>query len=239
MAASKKTTKKGKGTSLALTRNAEKVAKRAARDAEAEARGLLDEIRDKQRTIASAFYDIGVALKALTAPRLYGALGYKSFEAMTTKELGMSAAKALQLIAIPTQLTRKRALSLGQSKSAALIELAAATPEPDTAEALAKGTVVVRGHHAPIRPSTMSVRAIQQAARVERRSHRKDVDDESPVAAAEAWIERATKALAAVDPHGELSLKNMRRKGEAPQLELVVRCAFEHRAAVARVLRGA
>ncbi len=105
--------------------------------------------------MASAFYDVGVAPKALSAPRLYGALGYKSFEAMTTKELGLSAAKALQLLAIPTQLTRKRALSLGQSKSAALIELATATPEPDTAEELAKGTVVVRGPRTdtpPVRP---------------------------------------------------------------------------------------
>lgn len=237
--AARKPVKKAKLTSLSLTRNAEKVAKRAARDAAAEARGLLDEVRDKQRTIASAFYDIGVALKALSSPRLYRALGYPSFAALTVKELGISLAKAEQLIAIPTQLTRRRALSLGQSKSAALIELAAATPEPDTAEQLANGTVVVRGHHEPLRPARMSARAIQQAARVERRSHRKDVGEGAPFAVAEAWVERANEALRAVDPHGEISLKNMRRKGEAPEVELVVRCAFEHRAAVARVLRGA
>ena len=220
-----------------LTRNAAKKASAAAKTAAAEARTILDEIREKKRQIEDAFYDIGVALTTLSQKRLYSALGHRSFGAMVESELGIALATAKRLMAIPKQLTRKRALSLGQSKSLALIRLAAATPERDTAEELARGTVTVRGHRAPIRPGKMSAREIERAVRTERSAHRSESKRpaDAALARAEEWAKRAEAKLRTSDPTARVSLKQGRRDGE-PTLAIEVRCDFDRRAAASRAL---
>ena len=207
-------------------------ARAARRDALAEARALVADIREKKRQIADAFYDIGVALEKLSAPRLYGALGYESFKALASKELELSAATAYRLMSIPDHLTRKCAAGLGQSKALALIELAAATPEPDTAETLARGKTRVRGHAAPIEPGKMSARAIQRAAGTERRSHRKKADGATE---ATAWAAKAKGRLAALG--ATLELAEVRR-GRTKGFEVVIRCPFDALRGLSKVLSG-
>jgi len=217
-----------------LARNAQKKATAAARAAAAEAKALVAEVREKKRQIEDAFYDMGVALTALSQPRLYTALGHSTFAALVEKELGMALGTVKRLIAIPKELTRKRALTLGQSKSLALIRLAAATPESDTAEQLARGTTRVPGHRAPIRPGKMSAREIERAAKTERSAHRSRSKRpaDSLLAEAEGWAERATKKLKGV---AKFSVKQLRRDG-AISLGLVVECAFADRAKLVKVL---
>ncbi len=240
-APAKKASKKA-SVPVALAERAARTATRAARGAAAEARVLLDEIREKRRQIEDAFYDIGAALAKLAAPRLYTALGHASFAALAQKELGFSAVTAEKLIAITKNLTRRRALSLGQTKSLALIRLAAATPEADTAEELARGKITVRGHRRPIAPGKMSARQIEQAARVERRAHaKKPTGAGAPsdgLAEAEAWAARANARLEKVDAHARVEVKRMRRRAETTAIELVIRCGFDHREALARALGG-
>ncbi len=207
-------------------------ARAAQRNALAEARALVADIREKKRQIADAFYDIGVALKKLAAPRLYAALGYASFDALASKELELSRATAYRLMSIPDQLTRKRAVALGQSKALALIELAAATPEADTAETLARGKTRVRGHAAPIEPGKMSARAIHRAAGTERRSHRKKEDVATE---ATAWAAKAKARLSRFGATLELAeVRHGRKKG----YEVVIRCPFDAVGALANALAG-
>lgn len=201
-------------------------ARAARRDAAVEARALVADITEKKRQISDAFYDIGVALEKLATPRLYAALGYASFEALAKHELELSRTVAYRLMAIPAQLTRKRALALGQTKALALIELAAATPESDTAEELAKGKVTVRGHRTPIEPRKMTSRAILRAAQVERRSHGKRVPAEVE---AQKWAEARNKRLTKLG--AELSVA---AKGKT--VVLTLRCPFERVGEVAQLL---
>ncbi len=217
-----------------LARNAQKKATAAARAAAAEAKALVAEIQEKKRQIEDAFYDMGVALTALSQPRLYTALGHSSFAALVENELGMALGTVKRLIAIPKELTRKRALGLGQSKSLALIRLAAATPEPDTAEQLARGRTRVRGHRTPIRPGKMSAREIERAAKTERSAHRSKSKRpaDSLLTEAEAWAERATAKLKGV---ATFSVKQRRRDGSLA-LGLVVECEFGDRSKLVKVL---
>ncbi|MBK7395736.1 MAG: hypothetical protein IPJ34_05375 [Myxococcales bacterium] len=201
-------------------------ARAARRDAVAEAKALIADVREKKRQISDAFYDIGVALKKLSTTRLYAALGYTSFEALAKGELDLSRTVAYRLMAIADQLTRKRAIELGQTRSLALIGLAAATPEADTAEELARGKVRVPGHHAPLEPGKMSAKAIQRAATVERRSHLKRSAVER---AAERWVTARRKKVARFGAEVVLEV----RKG---QTMVSLRCPFDAIAEVVAIL---
>ncbi len=196
---------------VALVKNATKVAKAARRTHEVRARELVAEVRDKLGLAASAFYDIGVALVELSAPTLVAALGYRSFGLLVKTELGISRDWAHEMMAVARGMKRSTAISLGLTRAAAVVELAAATPEHDTPEQLAKGKVVVRGHHAPLKPEQMSAREIRQAAQVERRSHKKkDVDDGS------TRVAELQALLVKKDPHASVTLVTTRPKGGTP-----------------------
>lgn len=217
---------KSKSKSLRRTDAVLRKARAARRDAVVEAKALIADVREKKRQISDAFYDIGVALKKLSTSRLYVALGYASFEALAKGELEFSRTVAYRLMAIADQLTRKRAIELGQTKALALIGLAAATPEADTAEELARGKVRVPGHHAPLEPGKMSAKAIQRAATVERRFHQKKSAAEKD---GERWVTARRKKLAR---HGaELALEVNKGK-----VNLSLRCPFEAIAEVIAIL---
>jgi hypothetical protein len=133
-------------------------------------------------------------------------------------------------MAVARGMKRSTALKLGAARAAAVVQLAAATPEDDTPEQVAKGGVRVRGHHAPVRPQEMSARAIQQAARVERRSHRTTKATDAGHAAAEARLAKVTARLRQRDAHATLELIVTRRRGEhaTPTVRLMASlAAFE------------
>ena len=148
----------------ALAQRAEAKSRASARVAREEAEELLAVVVSRRRAIAEAFYDVGQALTKLREPRLYHALGCKTFGELITTRLGLSLSRAGRLIAIAEQLTRARAIDLGQERSAALVQLARATSDEDSAETLARDGVILPGRTGRVSPSTLSVRDILGAA---------------------------------------------------------------------------
>jgi hypothetical protein len=226
--------KPAKPTPAGLVKNVAKVAARAKRTNATRAKELVALIREKLGAAAAAFYDVGAALTELSQPALVSSLGYRSFEALVKTELGFSMAQARKMMAVAGGMKRSTALSLGFTRAAAVVELASATPEDDTPEQLARGTVTVRGHHAPLRPERMTARAIQRAAQVERRSHlAKGAGADGEAGAADAALKRVAKLqarLAKKDPRAKAELVTVRPRGGTPTLTLklsVSLAAFE------------
>jgi hypothetical protein len=125
---------------LALAKRAEQeVAAKRAR-IEADGRADVDLILRRQARIAEDFYDIGEALARLKRDGVAEALGRGTFREVCEKDLSMSLTTAEELIAIVTHVPRKDALRMGQARARALIALASATPEADTAASLEKTT---------------------------------------------------------------------------------------------------
>jgi len=120
-------------------------------------------IRRRLATVVESFYDIGEALTEVLKKKLYAVGGHTSLEAYLAATKLMGVAQAMKLIAIVREVPREVALAAGPERSYALIGLAKATPEPDSAaELIASGTVA--GQPAAKAP----VRAITAAAKAER-----------------------------------------------------------------------
>jgi hypothetical protein len=208
----------------ALAKNALAVAERARKQNVVRARELVALVQEKIRVAAASFYEIGVALNELSQKPLFTALGYRSFEAMVRTELGFSIDKARELMDVAKGLKRTTALSLGATRAAAVIELTKATPADDTPEQVARGEVVVPGHHAPVRPKDMSAHAIERAASTVRKAHRprKGRDDD-----AEAWLAKLVAKLRKRDPHATGRLVKRQRKGETATTAVAIGASLE------------
>jgi hypothetical protein len=102
-----------------------------------EARADIALIHRRRQEITESFFDIGEALERLQPPEMAEVLGYSNFAELCEKELAMSPSKARQLIAIARGVKRSDAVLWGQDRAAALLALAEATPEPDSAALLA------------------------------------------------------------------------------------------------------
>ncbi len=120
-------------------------------------------VRRRLATVVESFYDIGEALTEILKKKLYAVGEHTSLEAYLTATKLIGIAQAMKLIAIVREVPREVALAAGPERSYALIGLAKATPEPDSAaELIASGTVA--GQPAAKAP----VRAITAAAKAER-----------------------------------------------------------------------
>lgn len=131
----------------------------------AEGRVDIELIKRRRQRIAEDFYDIGEALARLKRPGVAQALGHASFPDLCEAELGMSSAKASYLIAIVTHVPRAEATKLGQDRTVALLQLAEATPETDTAVDLAKGVLTLPGGE-QLHIARASAQQIRDAAKV-------------------------------------------------------------------------
>ncbi len=69
---------------------------------------------------------------------MVAALGRRSFAEVCEKDAGLSAVVAERLIAVVRSMTPEQALAMGQKKAMAMIDLAAATPDQDTAAGRAR-----------------------------------------------------------------------------------------------------
>jgi len=125
----------------ALARNAQKSAAQKRARLAGEARADIELIKARRQRIVEDFYDIGEALLRLKRPGVPEALGHKSFGDLCRVELDMSPAKAAQLIAVVNAIPRHEARALGQERAAALLALAEATPEDDSAGTLARSVL--------------------------------------------------------------------------------------------------
>lgn len=120
-------------------------------------------IRRRLVTVVESFYDVGEALAEVLRRKLYAAAEHASLEAWLKATKLLSVTQAMKLLAIVKHVPREQALAAGQERAYALIALASATPEPDTAaELIERGTV--DGQPAAQAP----VRAIVAAAKAQR-----------------------------------------------------------------------
>ena len=125
-----------------------------------EGRGHLAMVNTKLSQIEGCFYEVGGALRKLREPRVWGALGFESFEALVETVPNLSLPTANRLIRITEHYQEPTAIALTQSKAIALLTYVEATPEADDAESLASEDALVGG--LPI--SMQSVRGILEAA---------------------------------------------------------------------------
>ncbi|MBK6531586.1 MAG: hypothetical protein IPF99_18850 [Deltaproteobacteria bacterium] len=90
-------------------------------------------IRRRLATVVESFYDVGVALREILEKKLYAVKGHASLADYLTATKLVSLTQAEKLIAIVRRVPREEAMAAGQERAYALIALADATPEPDTA----------------------------------------------------------------------------------------------------------
>lgn len=141
----------------------QRLAKRAA--------DLVALVRRRRAEISDAFYDMGEALAELRRPEMVASLGVRTFAELCESKLGLSVSLALQLVEVVSKMTREQAVEMGQSKAIALIALANATPEADTAaELFAKGRVALPGGKR-IDTRAASARGVDRAAKRVRDAH--------------------------------------------------------------------
>ena len=131
-------------------------------------------IARRKNEITEAFYDIGEALAKLQNADMIRALGRRTFAEVCQKDARMSVATAERLIQIAGAMTREQALSMGQTKAMAMVSLAAATPEADTAAGLfLKKSVKLPGGRA-VSPRSATARELERAAAAIRHSRSDD-----------------------------------------------------------------
>lgn len=180
-----------------LAENAAAVAQRAQERRRAEARALIELIRRRTSAIAESFFDIGEALAKLRESKMYGALGYATFRALVEAELSISLAHSYKLMEIAVRVPRPEAVALGPARSAALLVLAKATPEPDSIITLLRDGVTLPGRRGRVDLKQLSTRELLRAARIERRAHvspkRRATD--ADLEQAQVWARRIQRLL--------------------------------------------
>lgn len=127
-------------------------------------------IQRRREQISDAFYEIGEALQRLSRNGVAKALGYESFETLCDERLGLSLTTASRLVSIVERVKREDAVRWGQEKTAALIEIANATPTGDTPGMLKLERIKLPNGHR-VDPERDSVRALKEAATELRRLH--------------------------------------------------------------------
>jgi hypothetical protein len=130
----------------------------------AEATALLALIARRKKEITEAFYDIGEALARLKDRALIAALGRPTFADVCSNDAGISISVAERLVAIVGAMTREQALAMGQKKAMAMVTLADATPDADTAVGLYRKKSVALPGGKTITPRTASANEIEEAA---------------------------------------------------------------------------
>ena len=121
------------------------------KSAKAHATDLLERVVVRKNDIARAFYDIGVSLTELHEKKLYGALGYDSFEDMLVDRQLMTVQYARRLIQVVAAFDRQQAQRLGPEKAYALVRYTARTKlADDPAEYIEEGFPVAGGKRRPI-----------------------------------------------------------------------------------------
>lgn len=153
----------------ALAKNAQKSAASKQQRLVSEGRADVALIHARKERISEDFFDIGEALVRLKRPGIAEALGYSGFVELCERELDMAPQKAAQLISIVKAIPREQARALGQERASALITLAEATPEDDTALSLATTTLTLPGGKT-LDLSKASTREIRDAAKAVRQA---------------------------------------------------------------------
>jgi len=228
----------------ALVKNAEKAAASKRERLATEARADISLIRARRERIVEDFYDIGEALVRLQRDGVAESIGYKRFADLCEAELEMSGQKAAQLIAIVKAMPREQARSLGQERASALLALAEATPEEDSAGSLALATLKLpSGKKLDLAKAT--TRQIREAAKAVRQT-RSDPTAKKARGTTTSAEDRATVAALedALQRHGvkEARVTAVAQPGRRANMRIErvpVACLAEVGKAVADVLKQA
>ena len=102
-----------------------------AKSGRSRANELLQFVERRKREITRAFYELGVALRELHEKKLWGALGYESFDAMLALREVMSGFQARKLIEVVRTFDREIASRLGAEKAYALARYVDRTKQDD------------------------------------------------------------------------------------------------------------
>ena len=136
-----------------------------AKQAKSQATDLVGKIVARKDDIARAFYDIGTALRELHEKKLYGSLGYDSFDEMLASENLMSGQYARRLVQVAASFDREQAQRLGSEKAYALVRYCARTKQDDDpAQYIMEGFPVAGGKRRPI--DEVAVREIAESTRI-------------------------------------------------------------------------
>jgi hypothetical protein len=160
--------------SAALVKRATAAADAKRNRLHAEACELLALIKRRKQEIGDAFYDIGEALARLGQKDMIGVLGRTSFAEVCEKDAGVSASTGRRLVEVFTSMTRDQAIAMGSKKAMAMVALAAATPEADTASGLYRKKSVALPGGRKIAPRSASANEIEEAATTLRHRRRGD-----------------------------------------------------------------
>ena len=97
---------------------------------------LIAEIERRRARIRKEFYEIGICLQQLAAPKIYAALGFASFGELLDGRGLLTRSQAYRLVAVVGGFTKEQALAIGAEKAYALTRYVAATPAEDVAAQL-------------------------------------------------------------------------------------------------------
>jgi hypothetical protein len=177
---SKTKTRAKKNTAPARGKVPPALAKRAHAAAEAklarlrtEASALIALIVRRKRAISESFYDMGEALAKLQDKAMVRALGRRTFAEVCAKDCKLSVQTADRLVSIVKSMTRDEAIGLDAKKALALIDLAHATPEDDSAASLAATHALKLPSGRTIDPSSSTANELTHAAVQIRHAHQK------------------------------------------------------------------
>ncbi len=191
---------------LAALRALRKEAMAAMEKARLEAEALIADVLRRKARIEREFYAIGLALRKLAEPRLYGAVGYRSFEELLRARKIFGRTYAFKLMEVSRLIDRDDAMKLGAEKAYEVIRYVAATPEDDVARNLAKTDAVIGEK----RVSDLSVRELKDQTREliarTRKKQRDPAEREARRIAREAQAalrKAASRGVVASAVHGE------------------------------------
>ncbi len=134
-----------------------------AKSSRAHAEQLVDEVAQLKMVIASSFYEMGRALGEILDQKLYGVLGYRSFEELLDARELLSARQARKFIDVAKAFERGPAVQIGPEKAYALIRYCARTEKNDDPSLMVKQGFPVAGRRKPI--DVVTVRDIESATR--------------------------------------------------------------------------
>ncbi len=143
------------------------------------AEGLIVQIRKRQDRIADDFYQIGVALKALSQPALYQAAGHESFKQLLRARRLVKSSTAYKLISVVDHYPKAEAQQIGLEKAYSLNRYVAATPAEDLAAVLVRENPLI----GKIPLDQISVRDLDLATARLRRAASKPTEDPEAKAA--------------------------------------------------------
>lgn len=179
------------------------LAKNALEKAEGARARLLERARDdvalvvrRRGEITDAFYDIGEALLRLREDPVPRLLGRSGFAELCTKDLGISATRAGELVAVVTRVKRSDALRWGQDKTIALLSLASASDQVETPGMLQAGKLRLHsGKRLDLETtSAQDIRALAKEERSRRPSTKRGRTTTAAERAAAAQLERALRS---------------------------------------------